>query len=358
MITPDHGHWRSSNSEPEQTIQPPNSDVTGLSSTLNVAVVGTGSVGSRHLRVLKHLAGFRPIAVPKRPERRCQLDAEGYATASSLEEAVDQGATLCVVASDTAQHLGDCLKALDLGLPTLVEKPLAVDLFEGAQMVRGAAEAGCQLFVGCVMRFSDSLNTFRRLLPEAGKLHSVRIECQSYLPDWRPQRSYLESYAARPREGGVLLDLIHEIDYAGWIFGWPENVQARIRNLGRLGIVEDEAVELSLETSTPLVVSINLDYLSRPARRVMRAYGSLGTIEWDGLAGKASLHVDQSVMQEIVSGQSRDDTFAAQAYAFANAVRSRQDARLATGEEGLKALAVCDAARRASANRREEKVIH
>ncbi len=37
---------------------------------------------------------------------------------------------------------------------------------------------------------------------------------QSWLPDWRPDRDYRESYSARLDEGGVLRDLVHEIDYA------------------------------------------------------------------------------------------------------------------------------------------------
>ena len=193
-----------------------------------VAVLGTGSIGSRHLDVLNGAEGFSTIAVPLRCSRAGELNELGQETAASLAEAAANGATSCVIASETGRHLEDGILALDCGLDLLVEKPLAPTALESSKLLEHAKSTGRNLYVGCVMRFSESLRTFRDHLPEVGQLHSVRIECQSYLPDWRPQRSYLESYAARANEGGVLLDLIHEIDYAGWIFGWPQSVQAKL----------------------------------------------------------------------------------------------------------------------------------
>jgi predicted dehydrogenase len=48
--------------------------------------------------------------------------------------------------------------------------------------------------------------------------------------------------------------------------------------------------------------------------------------------------------------------FLAQAYAFVKALLGKRDPRLATAEDGIKALAICDAARRASDRRCEESV--
>jgi predicted dehydrogenase len=268
------------------------------------------------------------------------------------------GASICVIATETRRHLEDGILALDHGFNLLVEKPLTPTAPDANELLSHANSVGRSLYVGCVMRFSESLGTFREYLPQVGELHSVRIECQSYLPEWRPQRSYLESYAARTNEGGVLLDLIHEVDYAGWIFGWPQTVQGRVRNLGRLGIAADEAVELSWESSDGCLVSINLDYLSRQPRRIMRAYGSLGTVEWEGFGGIVTLMVEGEAPKIVESQQARNDTFLAQVRAFVEALHGNHDPRLATGEEGAWGLAVCDAARSASVSRREEMVAY
>lgn len=322
-----------------------------------VAVVGTGSAGMRHLDVLRQLDGVESIAVPKRPERAAELAGAGQAALRDLREVVASGATRAIIATDTGCHLEDGLAALGQGLDLLIEKPLATNATDAARLRAAAVHAGRRLFVGCVLRFSESLNAFHSLLKQIGRVHSVRIECQSYLPDWRPARPYQESYVARRVEGGVLLDLIHEIDYAGWIFGWPKAVQARLRNVGRLSIAEEETVDLLWETPMAGCVSMSLDYLTRPPRRVTRACGERGTVEWDGIAGTASLALAGQAPMVVRSSQTREEMFLAQVRAFLEACGDGRDPRLATAEDGVRALAVCDAARRSSQSRQEEPVV-
>lgn len=321
-----------------------------------IAVVGTGSIGMRHLRVIRRMDDVRPVAIPKRQNRIRALEDDGFETASDLEGAAALGAKLCIVASDTGRHGEDSLSAFKWGLDTLVEKPLTTNGQEAGGLCKHAEDAGRNLFVGCVLRFSKSLNAFREYLHEIGRLHSVRIECQSYLPDWRPDRPYRDSYSARQAEGGALLDLIHEIDYAGWIFGWPDALRARIRNLGRLGIDSDESADLMWEAPGGCLVTMTLDYLSHPGRRHMRAFGEMGTLEWDYIEGSVTLYPAEGPVRTIRPAQTHDEMFMEQACAFVKTSRGILDPRLATGIDGVRTLAICDAARRSSTSLREETV--
>lgn len=305
---------------------------------MKVAVIGTGSIGSRHLRLLKNLDGVEAVGISK---RKGDYDAL-------------KGASHCIIASNTSCHVEDALLAWNHGCHLLVEKPLAACL-EEALLLRARSEEGRQkIFVGCVLRFSESLNRFRELVSRIGLVYSVRIECQSWLPDWRPDRPYQESYSSRFDEGGVLRDLIHEIDYAGWIFGWPEGVSARLKNAGILGIEAEEMAHLWWETPAGSVVSMTLDYLSRPPRRRLLAFGSLGTLEWDGLENRVILALAGEAPQIFTPTQSRDAMYLEQLENFLGLSSHHHEP--AVLEDGLKALAICDAARRSSQSRREEKV--
>lgn len=316
--------------------------------TTTVAVVGTGSIGMRHLEIFRRLPGIRVVAIPVRAERRGELKEQHYAVTDTLEDAVEQGARWCVVATDPGRHLHDASVALAKGCDVLVEKPMVRTAVEAQQLLTCVQREDRKLFVGCVLRFSESLGAFRERLPEVGTIHAVRIECQSYLPDWRLDRPYRASYSARADEGGVLRDLIHEIDYGGWIFGWPQTVTARIKNLGRLGIDAEELADVSWDAPRGCVVSIHLDYLTRPPRRRMVAYGSQGTIEWDGLTQEVTMSLAGRPPTRLSSSQTRDEMFLAQASAMLAAGRGSFDPRLATGEDGERALAICDAARQAA----------
>lgn len=334
----------------------------GMSATAQatraIAVMGTGSAGMRHLEALEALRQslhVEAVAVPRRPGRAAEL-AGRYATVTRLEETRSRGVGAAIIATDTGRHLEDGLAALAFGLDVLIEKPLAGNAAEAARLRDVAAQQGRKLFVGCLLRFSESLEQFRRWLPAIGRVHSVRVACQSYLPDWRPHHPYRFSYSARGQEGGVLRDLIHDIDYAGWIFGWPTSLQARLVNTGTLGIEAEEAAELLWDTVDGAAVSIRLDYLTRPAQRVMLACGADGTLEWDGVRGRTALTRVGEPAKEFQAVPGHGGLFAAQAKAFSQALGGAFDERLATGAEGVLALAVCDAARQASRDRREVAV--
>ncbi|OGQ05101.1 MAG: hypothetical protein A2W61_03200 [Deltaproteobacteria bacterium RIFCSPLOWO2_01_44_7] len=327
-----------------------------LVNSSKVTVLGTGSIGLRHLSVLKMLPEIVPIAVPKRKERLKELQQLGFVTAADLKEAAALGSSFCIIATDTARHVDDGLMAFELGFDVLIEKPMAVNASTAQILNRKAAEKNLKGFVGCNLRFSESLTLFREYLPQIGTAHFVHVECRSYLPDWRPDRPYRESYSAKPGEGGVLLDLIHEVDCAGWIFGWPKVLCSNLKNLGRLNIETEEIAHLFWEAPEGTLVSITLDYLTRVPQRKMRAYGEQGTIEWDGIANHVILELLGEPKKIFSSAQTRDQMMRNQTLAFLNGRVHKTRSPLATGKEGVFALAICDAARLAHAQHKEVSI--
>lgn len=300
-----------------------------------VIVRGAGSMGRQHLASLRDAAGIHQLAAWPARQQPPSVMAE-------------PGALLAViVATDTRRHVADALDALARGASVLVEKPLAVDA-AAARPLLAVEGAEHRVFVGCVLRFSRALGAFVEWLPDIGEVHSVRIECQSHLPDWRPGRDYRTSYSARADEGGVLRDLIHEVDYATWIFGMPSRVRAHLATTGRLGIEAEESADLAWTAPSGPQVSMRLDYLTRPGRRTMVADGTLGSLRWDGIMQRVDLFLANGSRRSRQFRQTRERMVLAQDRAFLRAVARRHAGPLATLREGIMALAVCDAARRSS----------
>ena len=325
-------------------------DPTLVQTTVKVraVILGTGSIGTRHLRVVRDLVGAEVLAVPVRAIRRSELRSSGFEVCSTLEEAIAAGARAVIIATDTARHVTDLRSALQLRCPVLVEKPLAANTSGLSDLAPEIDRANHRVFVACDLRFDTSLLRFRQRLPEIGAVHAVRIECQSYLPAWRTNRDYRQSYSARAAEGGVLLDLTHEIDYAVWLFGAPSRVFARLQNSGRLEIESEEAADLYWETPDGAAISIRLDYLSRATHRTMHAYGESGEIEWDGVAQTVTLRIDNECPQTEQFPQERDATVRDEDTAFLRAASGGDPVNLTTFEEGALAVSICDAARRSS----------
>jgi predicted dehydrogenase len=88
----------------------------------------------------------------------------------------------------------------------------------------------------------------------------------------------------------------------------------------------------------------------------MRATGEFGALEWDGIEKKVTLVLAGGDEQVFLSSQTHEEMLLTQDLAFVEASRGKHDTRIATGEDGVRALAICDAARQAAETRCEEKV--
>jgi predicted dehydrogenase len=322
-----------------------------------IVVCGTGSIGLRHLRVLRNELGLNPTALPSRQIRIPELQAEGIRTISAWQEAAAWTPQFAIIASTTSRHLADASEALSLGADVLVEKPLAPSVTGIHDLAKKANRCGRRVFVACNLRFDAGLILFREHLPEIGSVHAVRIECQSFLPEWRPGSDYRRAYSARPDEGGVLRDLIHEIDYAIWLFGEPSALFARLKNSGAIGIESDDSADILWDTPSGASVSIRLDYLTHIPRRKMRAFGERGDLEWDHNGRQVSLALTGQPVRTWAIEQTRDQMMCDQTAAFLRSAGGGDTASLATLEEGAFAVAVCDTARKSSSLGRIQPVL-
>jgi predicted dehydrogenase len=315
-----------------------------------ILVIGAGSIGTRHARVLRE-AGFEVALHSTRPEARAALRAEGWTVPETMTDF--PGCRHAIVASRTGHHVAHALPLLEAGMDVLVEKPLAPSAEEGRLLAAAAARLQRKVFCALNLRFSKSLNVFRDWLPRAGRLHAAHVECRSYLPDWRPGTDLLASYSASAAEGGVLRDLIHEIDYAGWLLGWPERVFARFDRRSRLGLASEEAAYLDCELASGANLQIDLDFLSRIPIRKMRAFGEFGTLTWDGMAQTAEFAEPGKTPDVREDKQTKDENLLWQDLAFLHG----EAGKLVSVEDALRGLAVCDAARRSAQTGKDESVI-
>src|SRR5690606_14944767 len=125
-----------------------------------------------------------------------------------------------IISNPTFKHKETIVNLLPLGLPLFIEKPL-FDKLDGEFLLHAIKEKNLITYVACNLRFLDCLKFIKDFI--LGKrINEVNIYCGSYLPDWRQGVNFREIYSAnKDMGGGVHIDLIHEIDYANWIFGNP-----------------------------------------------------------------------------------------------------------------------------------------
>ena len=308
--------------------------------SLQVLVLGAGSIGTRHANVLKELGSVRSFLVPVRAGRVQEILAGGL-PALTMDEALATRPDAVVVATDTERHVDDARTWLDRGVWVLVEKPLSVD-----EPSTNSLPENARLRVACSLRSHLGLGWVRRQLNNIGRPFAGRITCQSYLPDWRPHRDYRASYSAEASQGGVLRDLIHELDYAQWLFGLPDQVSGLFQSGARLGIQSEAGADLVWRWRDGFVLSFRLDYLTRSPRRTLQVDGEQGSIELDFLTGRCQLReVGSQGLEEIISHPA-DGIYHRQMEGFLALVRGKADpVPLPALKEARATLAILDLCR-------------
>src|SRR5207245_22131 len=96
---------------------------------------------------------------------RRAAEVHGARVATDLDALT--GCDAVVVATSTPAHLEIAMRVMALGLPVLVEKPLAVHAADAASMVDESKRRGVPIMCGFVERYNPALTAARELLEDA-----------------------------------------------------------------------------------------------------------------------------------------------------------------------------------------------
>jgi len=324
-----------------------------MTAVSDAMVVGCGSIGTCHARNLQTL-GVDVVGYDADPTRRQSFaDELGAKTVPNMETALDDDPGVTVVAVPNSAHVEVAREAARAGSHLFVEKPLSHTEDGIRRLVETADEQNLTTMVGCNMRFHPCLERFHELVgaDAVGDPVTIRIEAGSYLPGWHPEEDYRDSYSARANlGGGAILDFIHEIDYARWLFGEIASVTAVTRPGTTLDIETEEAATLSVVFESGAIGQMLLDYVQRPYRRSCRLVGSEGTIEWNWTDGTVERYDPDTAAWQTefaLDGWETNDMYVTEMEHFLEAVATGEETTCPL-REGWQDLRVALAARRAA----------
>jgi predicted dehydrogenase len=274
---------------------------------LKALVVGLGSIGVRHLNNL-HTLGIRELCAirTRNLPPPAEIIPKDITIFHDLDLALSQKFDLVVVANPTSLHLETLVKALKVGSHVYVEKPVAHEKRQLPELTRYIAGYptlnGPKVLVGCQLRMHPGLQKIEEWIKQdkLGKIYSVQVDLGEYLPDWHPWEDYRQSYAARADQGGgVILTLIHELDYLHWLFGKPKSVFAIGGHRTSLEVTAEDTALITFETERNICVQLRMDYWRKPPVRRMNIVAEKGIVDWDYPARLTTLKQNGRIVDEI-----------------------------------------------------------
>jgi len=223
---------------------------------MRVGIAGYGLAGRIFHAPLLRGCGFDIASIlSSNPERVAQATTDFPAAKifADLDEFMDSGLDLVVIASSNVAHLPQTRAALERQIPTVVDKPMGRTVAEVNEMIELSEAKNTLLTTFFNRRWDSDSLTIKKLLGtgELGQPFRFDGRFERYRPE-RNLASWRENLS--PEDGGgLLLDLqSHLISTALDYFGPAEVVSASVRSI-RGGA--DDDVTVTLKSSGRCVAS-------------------------------------------------------------------------------------------------------
>jgi predicted dehydrogenase len=321
-----------------------------VSAPIPIGLVGAGKHGERYLR---HAAEDVPEL---RVALVCRRDAEaGHAQAARTgarfvadfrELVVSPEIEAVIAAAPPTLNLEIARLAAGAGKALLIEKPLAANLAEAAEICRVAERVPAM--VAQTLRFNSVVRAVRAALERVGPIHQIHLS-QRFQPS---RLAWLDD----PREsgGGIILHTgVHGFDLLRFFTGSEASaVFAVARRVGTRR-TEDNFSALVAFDGVPLTATVSASRSTASRSGAIEISGERGQIYADHVLGHAAMV--SGAQRTPLAVEPEAPSVRETLRAFAKALRSGSPIPIPLGE-GLRAMAMVDACYRSAASGRPDAV--
>lgn len=180
---------------------------------MKIGLIGLGRIGAFHAQTLRGIVD-ELVVTDARPDVTAAVAAEvGARGVDSPEDVFAAGVDGVVVAAATPAHPELLLAAVDAGLPTFCEKPLAGRIEDALDVAAKLAGRDERVQIGYPRRFDAGYATARAAVQDGslGRVHTVRATTLDPAP---PPAEYVRV------SGGIFRDCsVHDFDAVRWVTG-------------------------------------------------------------------------------------------------------------------------------------------
>ncbi|MDP1689373.1 MAG: Gfo/Idh/MocA family oxidoreductase [bacterium] len=304
---------------------------------MNVLFIGFGSIAKKHHAALLDLyPDVKCFALRSQANAAAVPDLVNLYNWSELPSSID----FAIVSSPTYKHTADVKELIDRRIPIFLEKPISHRLDGLDELNEQIKKNTIPTYIACNLRFLPVLQFLREEILKSNKrINEVVIYAGSFLPEWRPNINFRQNYSANESMGGgVHVDLFHELDYACWIFGKPEQSFNIKRSSSTLKIPAVDFASYSLIYPN-FVTTVLLNYFRKQAKRTIEIVFDNDVWTVDLLKNKL-VNAEGEIIFEKNDFTIRD-TYKVQMHYFTDAIKKGVSPDLNTFENSLEILKIC-----------------
>jgi predicted dehydrogenase len=315
----------------------------------NLLVIGTGSIGKRHIENFKKYFKNIDIAdtrIDRLNEVKKKFKIRKYFR-NYKKALISENYKAAVISTPPNSHLRIAAECEKKNISVFIEKPLGMNEKGWKSLANKFKKKNLISYVGFCHRHINFTKEAKRILDskKIGKICGANIRWGSYLPDWHPWENYRTYYMAKKNQGGgALYDECHGIDLLRYFLGEISEVSALVGNTSELKISSDDSAFLNLKMKKGFYAQINFDLYSRFPRVSFEIIGSKGTVIWDRVECTLKIFTAKSKKWKIKNYSKKDlmNMYLSQAKYFYQLLKKKKNS-LPDIEDALKTQKVIDA---------------
>ncbi|MEI6561863.1 MAG: Gfo/Idh/MocA family oxidoreductase [Verrucomicrobiota bacterium] len=287
-----------------------------------VGVVGTGSIGKNHARVLSELPDVEFAAIyDADPATAAEIGGRlGVRAVSSLEEFASL-VDAATIATPTPTHFPIAKFLLEKGKHCLVEKPITETTQDATELADLAQRAGLVLQVGHIERFNPVLSALES-----------RLTCPQFIESHR-----LSPYPNRSIEIGVVLDLmIHDLEIVLHL------VRSPVKHVDAVGISVlskgEDIANARIRFENGCVANLTASRISPEKMRKIRVFqkDAYLSLDYQNQSGEVHRLEGGQILRETVEIE-KDEPLKCELAAFVECAQAGAQPKV-TGHQGAAAL--------------------
>ena len=298
---------------------------------INIAVIGCGSWGRQHIRVLRQSKRIRQLKICDLNIKTLHETAELYNIphiSESLKLINDPEIDAVTICTPTKTHYNLAQQALEAGKHVLVEKPMTNTIQEAESLIKTAQKNNLQLTVGFVERFNPAVIKALDMIKnsEIGQIILAQTRRVSQWP-------------RRVGDVGVIKDLaIHDVDIINQVF--PSEPISVFANAGSIQHCFEDYANIMICYLNNRNAFVETNWLTPRKVRKLIITGTEGLINVEYITQKLTVENSKGMYQPFIR---QEEPLKLELENFIECILEDKP-QLVSGEDGLKALRICEEA--------------
>ena len=244
---------------------------TQRSKNLIFGIIGYGSIGKVHEKILKELNYKTYIYDPFFKKNKNFLPLKN----------INKFCDAIIIASPSNTHIKYLKFFADKKKHIFIEKPFSHEIKQTKKIIKIYKKYKKIIGINYNLRSRKSIICLKQILSKVKKIYWANFIMSSNVLRWRKRYNFKYNYTHSNKAGGIIFDSIHEIDLNTFLFKKIKFVNSFVGNYNKRIFKKSSFSSINLNINNKFLSHIQLDYIGNPDQRKIEILCDIGLIRVD-----------------------------------------------------------------------------